>query len=66
MTRVIIEGKPDEVAAVAEAMHLVLTITDESRDYDNTRPRDGKVRRYLTAEGIPHLPEQTNENDSTP
>jgi hypothetical protein len=58
MTRVIIEGKPDEVAAVAEALHLVLTITTESRDYENTRPRNSNVRRYLRTEGVPYLPEK--------
>jgi hypothetical protein len=36
--RIRIEGKPDDVAAVAEALHLVLAIAHESTDQKNTNP----------------------------
>lgn len=55
--RIRIEGKPEDVAAVAEVLHLVLAIAHESTDQKNTHPEDGNVRRYLTSVGVPFLPD---------
>lgn len=44
-----LEGAPADVALLAAALAAVFTVTNETRDYPNTRRGNpANVRRYLT------------------